>query len=45
LLPYILGVSILFLSVIVFRTQKYIWAIDMADKRARTQQGPSDSKG
>jgi phosphatidylglycerophosphate synthase len=45
LLPYILGVSILFLCVIVFRTQKYIWAIDMADKQVRTKQGPSDSKG
>jgi archaetidylinositol phosphate synthase len=45
LLPYILGVSIFFLCVIVFRTQKYIWAIDMADKRARTQPGPRDSKG
>jgi archaetidylinositol phosphate synthase len=45
LLPYILGASIVFLGVIVFRTQKYIWAIDMADKQARIQQGPSDPKG
>jgi archaetidylinositol phosphate synthase len=45
LLPWILGASIACLGVIVFRTQKYIWAIDMAEKRARTQQGPGDSKG
>ncbi len=44
LLPYILGVSIAGLCVIVFRTQKYIWAIDRADTRSRTPQGPSGNK-
>jgi len=32
LLPYILAVSVLGLCVIVFRSQKYIWAIDMKHK-------------
>ena len=41
----VVAVSILFLCVIVFWTQKYIWAIDMSDKLARTKQGSSDSKG
>ena len=45
LLPYILGISIVVLGVIVFRTQKYIWAIDMSDKQARTPKSPSESKG
>ncbi len=37
LLPVIFIVSIGFLCLIVFRTQKYIWNIDMADKKARTE--------
>lgn len=45
LLPYILGGAIVVLGVIVFRTQKYIWAIDMSDKQARTKRGPSDTNG
>ncbi|NLH17736.1 MAG: hypothetical protein GX455_14255 [Phycisphaerae bacterium] len=45
LLPYIFGISIASLCAIVFRTQKYIWAIDMTDKQARTQSGRPDSKG
>lgn len=37
LLPVIFIVSIAFLCLIVFRTQKYIWNIDMADKKAGTE--------
>jgi phosphatidylglycerophosphate synthase len=35
LLPYIIGASILMLCVVVFRTQHYIWCIDMKDKASR----------
>jgi len=42
LLPYILAASILLLCIVVFRTQKYIWQIDMADKHARLQQSTSN---
>ena len=35
LLPYILGIAILMLCIVVFRTQKYIWRIDMKDKASR----------
>jgi len=36
-LPYILGGSAVLLCIVVFRTQKYIWRQDMADKRARSE--------
>ncbi len=41
MLVYILIVSIAVLCIVVYRTQKYIWRIDMAEKRARKsgQQG------
>ena len=35
ILPYILAVSIIIMCIVVFRTQKYIWNMDMADKKAR----------
>ena len=35
LLPIILVGSIIFLCVVICRTQKYIWKIDMADKKKR----------
>ena len=38
LLVYILGVAVIIISIVVYRTQKYIWKIDMADKKARDQQ-------
>lgn len=34
-LPYILAISILVLCFIIYRTSKYIWAIDMNDKANR----------
>jgi hypothetical protein len=41
ILVYILIVSIAVLCIVVYRTQKYIWKIDMAEKRTRKsgQQG------
>jgi phosphatidylglycerophosphate synthase len=39
-LVYILIGSIVFLCIVVYRTQKYIWNIDMQDKRERTQVKP-----
>ncbi|MBN2589222.1 MAG: CDP-alcohol phosphatidyltransferase family protein [Sedimentisphaerales bacterium] len=35
ILPYILAASIILMCIVVFRTQKYIWNMDMAEKRAR----------
>ncbi|MBN1816133.1 MAG: CDP-alcohol phosphatidyltransferase family protein [Sedimentisphaerales bacterium] len=35
MLPYVLAVSVGVLCVVVFRTQRYIWNRDMADKKAR----------
>ena len=35
ILPFILAISIIVMCIVVFRTQKYIWNIDMAEKRAR----------
>jgi len=35
ILPYILAASIILMCVVVFRTQKYIWNMDMAEKKAR----------
>lgn len=34
-LKYLIPISLIGLVIVVFRTQKYIWNIDMADKRAR----------
>jgi phosphatidylglycerophosphate synthase len=34
-LPYVLVLSLLVSCVVVFRTQKYIWNMDMKDKKAR----------
>ncbi len=34
-LPYAFAAGVVAVIVIVYRTQKYIWCIDMADKRAR----------
>ncbi len=45
LLPYILAVSILFLCFVVFRTQKYIWAADMAQKRSRMAEADEEGTG
>jgi len=36
-LPYVLVVSLIVLCVVVFRTQKYIWKIDMDEKKARSK--------
>ena len=35
ILPYILIIAIMLMCVVVYRTQKYIWNMDMAEKRAR----------
>jgi phosphatidylglycerophosphate synthase len=37
ILLYIFILSVLFLCVVIYRTQKYIWNIDMADKKARPE--------
>lgn len=37
MLVYILVISITVLCVVVYRTQNYIWKMDMAEKRARTE--------
>jgi len=34
-LPYAFIAFLIMLSIVIYRTQKYIWAIDMADKAAR----------
>ena len=34
-LPYVLGVGLIVSAVVVYRTQKYVWYIDMNDKRQR----------
>jgi phosphatidylglycerophosphate synthase len=39
-LIYILIGSVVFLCIVVYRTQKYIWNIDMQDKKERTQVKP-----
>ncbi len=36
-LPYLIPLSVLVLGVIIFRTQKYIWSVDMQEKQARTR--------
>jgi archaetidylinositol phosphate synthase len=35
ILPYILAIAIILMCVVVYRTQKYIWKMDMAEKRAK----------
>jgi len=35
-LPYILGISLVVLCAVIYRTQKHIWEIDMQDKANRT---------
>ncbi len=42
ILPYALAIFVAILCVVVFRTQKYIWKTDMADKAARRQDRPSN---
>jgi len=39
LLIYALAFFLVGLAVVVYRTQRYIWAVDMADKRARLGEG------
>ena len=39
ILPYVLVVGFLLSCVILFRTQKYIWTIDMEEKRSRKKSG------
>lgn len=36
-LPYLIAAALIVLTIVIFRTQRYIWNIDMAEKRARTQ--------
>jgi archaetidylinositol phosphate synthase len=43
LLPYILAISLVVVCVVVYRTQKYIWNIDMAEKRARDMKKAASS--
>lgn len=38
LLVYILAIAVIVMCIIVYRTQKYIWNIDMDEKRARDSQ-------
>ncbi|MBN1362062.1 MAG: hypothetical protein JW993_15820 [Sedimentisphaerales bacterium] len=40
-LPYVLPIGLVVVTVVVFRTQKYVWAIDMNDKRRRDENGES----
>ncbi len=35
ILPYLLAASIILMCIVVFRTQKYIWNMDMTEKRNR----------
>jgi phosphatidylglycerophosphate synthase len=35
LLPWVIAASVLLVAFVTYRTQKYVWAIDMADKRRR----------
>jgi phosphatidylglycerophosphate synthase len=44
-LPFVLPLMLVVLAVVAGRTQKYIWRIDMEDKRRRlaSSAGPSDS--
>jgi phosphatidylglycerophosphate synthase len=37
-LPYLIPISLVVLALVIFRTQKYIWAIDMRDKESRDTQ-------
>lgn len=39
LLVYILAGAILFLCIVVYRTQKYVWQVDMKEKASRTPPG------
>jgi archaetidylinositol phosphate synthase len=43
-LVYVPFISFVVVCVIVFRTQKYIWAIDMRDKQDRKRHGPALSE-
>lgn len=43
-LPYVLCASVVILCIVVFRTQKYIWNVDMNDKRARLDTDGRDDK-
>jgi phosphatidylglycerophosphate synthase len=43
-LPYLIPISVIVLGIIVFRTQKYIWGIDMKEKQAGIQT-PTGSEG
>lgn len=36
-LPYVLGLSIGILCIVIYRTQKYIWNLDMTEKRRRQE--------
>jgi phosphatidylglycerophosphate synthase len=38
LLVYIFAAAVIIICIVVYRTQKYIWKIDMADKKARDSQ-------
>lgn len=42
---YVIPLALIILTIVVFRTQKYIWNIDMADKQARLekQEGTEES--
>lgn len=35
-LPYVCGALVVALGIVVFRTQKYVWGVDMADKARRS---------
>ncbi len=37
-LKYLIAIALIVLVIVIFRTQKYIWSIDMADKRSRLEQ-------
>ena len=34
-IPYLIPISLIVLALVIFRTQKYVWAIDMHDKQSR----------
>jgi len=44
-LVYILVLSIVFLCIVVYRTQKYIWKIDMKDKKSAKSDVETDTDG
>ena len=43
ILPYVLAASLILMCVVVYRTQKYIWNMDMAEKKERDMRKSASS--